>query len=264
MTTRFFRLAAPLFICLIFAATASAQDFTRSYPLGNGSKVRISSVSGNIIVKGYNGDSVVVTGIREGRDRDMVEIEDRSSGNAIDIGVRYPKSCNCDASVRFEIQVPSESKYDFDSLSSASGDIEVSGVRGNLNIKTASGDVRVSGFDGEAHVSSASGDVHVGEVRGTVSARAASGDVEVEITRLEGAGNMEFSTASGDVRVSLPGNLDADVDMSTVSGSLETDFPIQVEQKRHGSGRRASGRLGSGSRTLRISAASGDVTLKRM
>jgi DUF4097 and DUF4098 domain-containing protein YvlB len=124
--------------------------------------------------------------------------------------------------------------------------------------------VRVSGFDGEAHVSSASGDVHVGEVRGTVSARAASGDVEVEITRLEGAGNMEFSTASGDVRVSLPGNLDADVDMSTVSGSLETDFPIQVEQKRHGSGRRASGRLGSGSRTLRISAASGDVTLKRM
>jgi len=232
--------------------------------LGSGGKVRINSVSGDIIVKGYNGESVIVTGIREGRDRDLVEVEDRSSGNTIDIGVRYPKNCNCNASVRFEIQVPSESKYDFDRLSSASGDIEVSSVRGSLRINTASGDVRVAGFDGEAEVSSASGDIRVGEVTGTVSARAASGDVEVEITRLEGTGNMEFATASGDVKVSLPSDLDADVDMSTVSGSLTTDFPIQVEQKHHGSGRHAAGRLGGGSRTLRIRAASGDVSLKRM
>lgn len=264
MTSRLFRLTAPLFICLIFAAAASAQDFNRSYSLGSGSKIRISSVSGDIIVKGYNGDSVVVTGIREGRDRDLITVEDRSSGNTVDIGVRYPKNCNCDASIRFEIQVPSESKYDFSNISSASGDIDVNNVRGSLNVKTASGDVRVKGFDGEANVSSASGDVTVSEVSGTVSARAASGDVEVEINRLDGTGNMEFSTASGDVRVTVPGSLDADVDMSTVSGSLETDFPIQVEEKRHGAGRRASGRLGNGARTLRISAASGDVTLKRM
>src|SRR5205823_1655208 len=122
--------------------------------------------------------------------------------------------------------------------------------------------VTLQGVSGEIRATSASGNVRVREAAGTVNANTASGNVEVELTRLEGAGDLRFSSASGDVTVRLPSSVDADVEMSTASGSIETNFPIEVKDDRYGSGKRARGRLGSGSRLLRISTASGDVSLK--
>jgi hypothetical protein len=57
--------------------------------------------------------------------------------------------------------------------------------------------------------------------------------------------------------------LDADVEMSTASGSLQTDFPLTVEDRKEGHGRKAAGRLGMGSCQLRLSTASGNVKLIR-
>jgi DUF4097 and DUF4098 domain-containing protein YvlB len=73
---------------------------------------------------------------------------------------------------------------------------------------------------------------------------------------------MRFSSASGDVHVRLPSNADANVSMSTVSGSIETNFPIEVKTSRYGPGSRAQGQLGNGARTLKISSASGNISLK--
>jgi DUF4097 and DUF4098 domain-containing protein YvlB len=86
--------------------------------------------------------------------------------------------------------------------------------------------------------------------------------VEVELTRLDGAGDMKFSSASGDVHVRLPTNIDARVTMSTASGDIETNFPIEVKRDRYSSSSRAEGQLGSGARMLKISSASGNVSLK--
>ncbi|MCI0660131.1 MAG: DUF4097 domain-containing protein, partial [Acidobacteria bacterium] len=201
---------------------------------------------------------------KEGRDRDEVSIEDRSSGNSVDVRVRYPENCNCEASVRFEVKVPSEISYRYNSVSSVSGNVKVSNTNGDLRAKSVSGDVTVKSAIGLVDAASVSGDVSVGEVNGTVSSKSVSGNVEVEIRSLEGAESMDFASVSGSVRVKLPGNLDADVKMSTMSGDLRTDFPLTIEEAKHGPGRRASGRIGSGSRSLKLSSVSGSVSLLRM
>ncbi len=249
------------FFCFLSISDIYAQDFQKTYRIGAGGSVTVKNVSGDVEVSGHDGDAIIVNGYKEGRDREMVEVEDRSSANAVDVGVRYPRECNCDASVRFEIRVPRGVRYNFERVSTASGNISVTGVTGRVNVQTASGNVKVSEVSGEISAGSASGDVRVGEIRGTVSASTASGNVNVEIAQLEGAGNMKFSSASGDVNVRLPSTLDADVYMTTASGSIETNFPIEVKKPRYGPSSQAHGTLGSGSRTLRISSASGDVSL---
>jgi DUF4097 and DUF4098 domain-containing protein YvlB len=226
------------------AATASAQDFQKTYRIGAGGQIRIGNISGNVIVTGYDGDSIVVTGTKKGRDRDQIEIEDRSGTANVDVGVRYPKHCNCDASIRFEVQVPRSVKYDFNHIASVSGDVQVTGVTGRLN------------------ASAVSGDVHVTDVSGSVSASAVSGDVKVDINRLDGSDDMKFNTVSGDVSVMLPGTLDADVDMSSFSGSIKTDFAIEVKSERYGSRNSARAKLGEGSRRLKMSSVSGDLSLR--
>jgi hypothetical protein len=45
---------------------------------------------------------------------------------------------------------------------------------------------------------------------------------------------------------------------------LKTDFPLQVEEKKRGPGRSANGRLGNGSRNLKLSTVSGDISLSRI
>jgi hypothetical protein len=258
---RLFRLATAAALCLASVVVASAQDFQKSYTLGANGSISISNVSGAININGYDGDAVTVSGFKEGRDREQVEIVDSSSANAIDLSVRYPRNCNCDASIRFEVRVPRSVAYDFSKITTASGDIQMKGVRGNIRVHTASGDVLVEDVSGEIEAATASGNLNVREAAGTVSASSASGDVHVEIARLEGAGNMKFSTASGDVSVSLPASLDADVHLASLSGTVKTSFPLEVKERKHGPGSWAEGRLGGGSRTLRITSASGDVSL---
>lgn len=256
-----FRLASVVALCLASSVVASAQDFQKSYTLGANGSVSISNVSGAINISGYDGDAVTVSGFKEGRDREQVEIVDTSSANGIDLSVRYPRNCNCDASIRFEVRVPRSITYDFSKIATASGDIQIKGVRGNIKARTASGDVLVEDVSGEIEAATASGNLNVREAAGTVSASSASGDVHVEIARLEGTGNMKFSTASGDVSVSLPASLDADVHLASLSGTVKTSFPLEVKERKHGPGSWAEGRLGAGSRTLRITSASGDVSL---
>jgi hypothetical protein len=254
--------AGAIALCLAAAAGASAQDFQRSYNLGEGAAVQIANVSGEVELKGYEGSALVVNAYKTGRDRDLVEVEDESTPGRVVLRAKYPNNCNCDASVRFEVRVPRSSNLNFDKISTASGNLSAEGFSGRLTLSTASGEVSVRRVTGEIKASSASGTVRVADSSGVVNANSASGDVEVELTRLEGGGDMRFSTASGNVHVRLPSNIDAQVSMSTVSGSIETNFPIEVKTSRYGPGSSARGQLGNGSRTLKLSSASGNISLK--
>jgi DUF4097 and DUF4098 domain-containing protein YvlB len=181
----------------------------------------------------------------------------------VDVRARYPENCGCNASIRFEVKVPRDN-YIFDAISSVSGDVEVTGVIGDLRARSTSGAVTVRVVAGTVNASSTSGNVYVGEINGTVSGRSTSGNVEVEIAQLSGAGDMDSASTSGDVRVKLPGSLDADVRMSTTTGGLKTDFPLTIEKPERGRGRHAAGRVGAGSRNLRLSSTSGSVSLLMM
>ena len=227
------------------AASASAQDFKKSYDLGSGGSIQVTNMSGDVTVTGYDGREVVVTGTRSGPDANVIEFEDHSSGNRIDIGVKYPRNCHCDASVDFVVLVPSGTNYEFEKISSMSGNVVVSGVTG------------------EVHATSMSGDVRVGDIAGTVDATAMSGDVDVDITRLEGSGDMTFTSMSGDVEVRLPADTGADVSIRTTSGDIETNFPLEVHEQKYGSGQWAEGKIGDGSRRLTLKSMSGDVSFMR-
>ena len=261
----FVHFVGALALCAAAAVGTAAQDFQRSYNLAEGGTVAIANVSGDVNLTGYEGSAVVVSAYKEGRDRDAVEVEDTSTQGRVSLRAKYPNDCrNCEASIRFEVRVPRSANIVFDKVSTASGNVKAEGFAGRVNLSTASGDVTLRGVGGEIKASSASGTVRVSEATGTVNASTASGNVEVELTRLEGTGDMRFSSASGDVHVRMPTNIDARVSLSTASGDIQTNFPLEVKRDQYGSGSRAVGQLGSGARSLKISSASGNVSLKSM
>ncbi len=235
--------SAAVILAGISARLAQAQDFHKTYTIGTRGHLLIRNISGDVKVTGYRGDGIVVDAYRVGRDRDLLRVDDQSSADSISLRVIYPEHGNCNASVNFDVKVPIGVEYNFDRLASVSGNVTIASVRGRLKAESVSGNVAVR------------------DVSGMVSASSVSGDVDVEITHLEGTGEMKFGSVSGNVNVRAPSNLDADIEMSTVSGSLKTDFQIEVQERRYGPGRSARGRLGSGTSNLRITSVSGRVSL---
>ena len=72
---------------------------------------------------------------------------------------------------------------------------------------------------------------------------------------------MNFTSISGNINVTAAAGLGAFVDMSSATGMLKTDFPIEIQERRYGPGRSARGRVGSGQQLLRMASVSGNVNL---
>jgi DUF4097 and DUF4098 domain-containing protein YvlB len=228
------------------AASGLAQDFHKTYTIGSGGQISIANISGDVTVSGYKGDSIIVDGYKSGPDKNNVTVEDNSSANRLELRVQYPEHGRSNASISFEVKVPQSVEFNFERVRSISGNISVIGVKGRVRAECVSGNVEVKG------------------ISGIVSAQSISGNVDVEILNLGGSGEMKFSSVSGNVSVRAPSNLNADIEMSTVVGSLKCDFPIEIQERRYGPGSSARGRLGNGANNLRITSVSGRVSLSKL
>ena len=193
-----------------------------------GTKVVATSWSGSVSVKGVHGD---------------IEAHSQSG----DVQIR-------DAGARLDIEA-------------LSGDVVVTGVKGETRISTVSGGIELTGARGDMEIESVSGDVDLRDVAvKQVRAHTTSGDVSFVGQIIDG-GRYEFNTHSGEVVLSLPGEIGAQLSVSTFNGGIESDFPITLIAGEHGIGSSQAKRLNFtvGRVTARISAEtfSGDITLKR-
>ncbi len=231
------------FAVLCTLRLAIAQDFQKSFDLSAGGQILIANFLGNISVTGYNGKSVEVKAYKKGPDRGAIQITDLSFGNRVELATFYPRFSDGSSTVDFEVRVPESIQFNFDRLSSFNGNVVVSNVTGRLRADSRRGNVEIK------------------DVRGWMSATSVSGDVTVEISRVLDQSVMRFRSISGNVVVSAPANLDAFIEMSSDSGMLRSDFPIDVQERRYGPGREARGKLGSGKQMLWINSNSGRVSL---
>ena len=222
-----------------------AQDFQKSYNVSAGGQIVIWNFQGDIKVKGYKGDSIEVAAEKKGPDRNLIEIIDGSFGERVDLHPRYLQFGHGNAKVDFEVRVPQSIEYNFSRISSMGGKVEVSDVLGRLWAETMRGNIEIK------------------NVKGLVSASSNSGNISVEIDDASGHSHMRFSSISGDIEVRAPSGLDAFVDMSSISGLLKSDFPIEIQEMRYGSGRSARGKLGSGKQLLHLRSVRGEVSLLR-
>ena len=83
----------------------------------------------------------------------------------------------------------------------------------------------------------------------------------VRMSSLSRDGDMRFHTVNGDVTVETPSSLDARVSLSTLHGSISSDYPVQLSG-RFGP-RRASGTIGKGGREIDMETVNGSIELRK-
>lgn len=124
-------------------------------------------------------------------------------------------------------------------ISTVSGGIEIDTTRGNVDARAVSGSVMVRNCGGRCDISSKSGNVRLERVEGPVHASTISGGVElgtagqdeVELKMVSGRAKVKvlapknprvrFQSISGKLRCDCPQGSDFDLNVKSISGSLE-------------------------------------------
>lgn len=235
---------------------------------------------------------------------ESLRVEMTRVGNRVEVRAMYPRnSRGFAAGVDFKIVVPAEGTV---ALKTISGDIGVDGVRGEVRAETVSGDVQLTSTPNVASAKTVSGDVTAREissssglslttVSGTVNAtglkartleastvsgnlnlkdvqverllaKSVSGNIVFSATIVRG-GRYDFNSHSGDVRIGLSNPPGFELDASTFSGSIRSDFPVTLREaggnRRGGSNRAIRGTYGDASAILAVRSFSGSVVITK-
>jgi putative adhesin len=106
-------------------------------------------------------------------------------------------------------------------------------VRTNLNLSTVNGaGIRVEGIDGEIEVTSVNGEIQLTDVAGTVVAHATNGTVRVTLRQVTPEKPMSFTSFNGNVDVTLPAAVRANLKLRSDQGEVYTDFEVPLQQQR--------------------------------
>ena len=145
-----------------------------------------------------------------------------------------------------------------------SGSVEISDVTGSVNVQAVSGYVTLENVTGAVEVESVSGEIELGGITSkSVRAVTVSGEIDFDGT-IAPDGRYELNSHSGDVRVSLPDNVNALVSVSTFSGEIDSDFPLTLEPgDRRPQHQQFEFRIGSGGARIQLESFSGDIYLDR-
>lgn len=294
---------AALFITTTAFASTPQGTFDRNLQVTGPVNLEVLTRSGDVTIRAGGSGSVQIHGkiyvgdhwLFGDRQADVHGIEQnppiRQDGNSIHID--YVNAHN--VSIDYEITVPADTTI---RTHSGSGDQIIEGTHGNAEVETGSGDVKMRDVAGEIRLQTGSGDVRAHHISGAVRGGAGSGDIEVEeagpgdVDLHTGSGNItvrgvqgafhgeagsgditlqgtqtgawEIRTGSGNVRITLPSNAGFNADISTSSGSLDVDAPIETTVQGHigESHKHVQGKARGGGPLLSVRTGSGDIHIQ--
>jgi hypothetical protein len=290
------RLTLAALAATLAAAPAAAQQdgYDWSGTIPSGATVRLYTLSGNVLVTRAAGGTARVRGdvrgdgdrqvrwqmVRDGQNVTFCAVVD--DGECTAQGIRRNRNRDDgwrrgnDTRAGYQVELPAGVEL---VAGSGNGDVQVEGATasvlansGNGNVRvgegagpvraaTGNGEVRVSGARGAVEASSGNGRIDVATARGPVSASSGNGSIRVSMASVPSSGDLRFSSGNGRITLVLPDDFDAELDASTGSGSIESEFPIRTAGRI--SSHRLRGTIGSGGRMLRVSSGSGSIVLQR-
>lgn len=275
-------------------AALAAQDLTRRQALDADGEVEVVNVAGRVQVTGWDRNEVELTARL---DRDSDQLEFTGDARHLTVRVKSGKGWHGPDDAILTLHVPRGAALD---VQAVSADVRIEAVAGRQRLETVSGEVHSEAFDQDVTVRSVSGDVRVGSkggkaqasvntvsgkvslqgFSGTVGVEAVSGDLELDLGTvargrlktvsgdvqarlgLAPAGQVDVETMSGDVSFHLKPPVNADFDLESFSGTLESCFGADaLRRSQQGPGSELRLRQGDGSARVRVDTLSGDVTL---
>jgi len=228
----------------VFAATEEST-IHKTFSLQPGGTVSLKNVHGDVTIRGWDKNEVDLKATKRGpaSNLDLVEIEMDSTPSRLAVESKYPRfHNNLDVSVTYELSVPKSALLD--EISNVNGGLDISGIEGRMRINTVNGSADIAGS------------------KSTLEAKTVNGNITAKWTEFPKEGDVQIQTINGQLKLQLPGSVNADIEASSLNGSIHTDYPITVE-----SGfisKKLHGKIGAGGVRINLKTINGAIDISRM
>ena len=232
---------------LIASETPKNGAGRHSFPLQPGGRVSIETTHGSA-----THSSVEISGW----DQESVEIAGGSwdSLNQGDATLRIQGLAG-DNSEAVQIHVPR--RVTLDAVASTNGWIRVSGIVGDVSLKSSNGGIEASDVHGLLTVHSSNGAIVVRGQDGSSRIHSSNGGVEIGAVS---AAPLDVHTSNGPIVVRMPASLHAQPDAHTSNGNIQSDFDVKPGVIKRN---QWEGVIGGGGPMLKLSSSNGAIQLLR-
>ncbi len=284
---RVIRVAAPLcatamISAALFSATASAEDWTKNYTVSGRANVHVDTNDGSVRVTTGDTKQVELRVIYNGYTLDKnLEIKSKQDGDRVELSARETMHWNwgihVNRGLRLEVRMPKDADL---SVDSGDGSVEAQTITGNLDIHTGDGHIRVDGAKGQIKLRTGDGSIEGRDLDGKIEADSGDGHITLDgrfdtlnIRTGDGsinahalAGSKVLSawnihTGDGSVDLTVPSDLNANIDASTNDGRISLGIPVTVEGQFSNS--KIHGKMNGGGEQLTIHTGDGSIRLNR-
>lgn len=181
--------------------------------------VKISVLNGSVTVKGYSGHEVLVESVpRRGED----ENDRRSTKDSS--GLKRIYAPNSRLSVEEENNVM---RIDVQSHRGGADVTLQVPLRTSLNLRSTNGGaITVENVQGDIEVNNTNGAVVLKNIAGSVVAHALNGGLTASVRELDANKPISFSSLNGEIDVTLPASLKANLNLQSSHGEIFSDFDV--------------------------------------
>lgn len=147
-------------------------------------------------------------------------------------------------------------------LQTGDGSISVDGLRGDIRLHTGDGSIEARGLDGKVNADTGDGHVKLEGRFDSLNIKTGDGSVEARVgngSKMNTGWNVR--TGDGSVDMSLPGDLQANIDASTGDGHISLGMPVTVEGSFSNS--QIHGKMNGGGQPLVIHTSDGSIRLNK-
>lgn len=275
-------LGAAIVVAGSLAGVASAEEWTKSYTVSGRARVHVESNDGAVRVTSSDTKQVEFRVIYEGFkvDKDL-NITSRQEGDTVEVSARirngFHWGWNVHHTLRIEVHMPRSADLGVDT---GDGSVESDAINGSVDIHTGDGHIRLDGAKGDIRLRTGDGSIEGRDLDGKLEATTGDGHVNLDgrfdalniktgdgsITARANPGSKvqtgwSVRTGDGSVTMSIPGDLQANIDATTNDGRISLGIPVTVEGNLGTS--QIHGKMNGGGAPLTIHTGDGSIHLSK-
>lgn len=224
------------------------EEFHQTYPLTPDGRIELDNINGAVHISVWDQNQVKVDAVKRAGDEQRLkdeEIRVHPRPDSISIETHYRENDDKwhgnynPGSVEYTLTVPRTARLD-----------EIKLINGALDVTGVAGEVRASCINGRLTARGLIGRARLATINGPLRA-----DFERVVSPLE------LSSVNGSVRLTLPSDIKARIEATTVHGGIGNDFGLHTNNH-HFVGHDMQGELGGGGAEIRLNNVNGSIDIR--
>jgi lia operon protein LiaG len=257
------KLLSILLLSFIYVSGISQKKYEIDVNDPANTKLELFNLAGDVKIVPASGNKVIIEA------KGMEPVPERAKGlkrvgaggeDNTGVGLSFSKSGNeiklygaisMNSDTDYKIYVPKNMKVSMELGMFNSGDVAIDDLNSDLELDVKNSDMKLTNITGPTVISSL------------------SGDIEIVFSTVNQSSPFSIKAISGDIDLSLPANTPANLELTSMSGGIYTDFDISSAKEKEGDleyvggGNKVRAKINGGGVKMAVSAISGNIYLRK-